>query len=667
MQKAPFSGITALDPNESLYTDNSAFVQRDRFEIDRELKLGVKTHRHNGLAGLANPVSAPSGLVIGSGGSIPAGLSLTLGVTYQDPDGGETLVGPTTLVTTPSPVQAPTTQLAAAIEYTAGILDVDTFTYAFTYVDGSGGETPLGPPTVVVRSPGFANARVKLSGQAPGGEFPDAAIVAARIYRARAGGEFVFLAEVGTGTFTDDGSVSPDCDRHPPNFNLNSTGGANQIEVTLPPNPPTGSGNVERAFINLYCSQSGTFDESCLVGRYPTGSAGASLFVTSLDLLDAQPPDVNRSFGGAAQIDPDTELLDWHWKRPVANEGALPEDAEAGDARVALDTGTIWVYDGVIWKEAVGAGGSGKEYTDTFPAGLLDADWHFLLGEFPLVETEALEAKAEGLVGTAPEGGQLGRTEEASAGSVEIDYVLDTAETGLNYQVGVVGKWIDRENYLIAWRFEGSPYMEILGKWENQEVINVFLRKEEHPEVPGQPASGEKVTMRLTYNDELLQFDWVASAGNFEMKRTVAELIEEQPTHEAGILALLAAVGMPGLLLQPEGIGEEIRVTRFRFVESLGGAVAGHISVTDGTTNVSKVEELEVKGKEGVKAEVTEPSSGKALVTVSAPGAMGVVWCGEDLTKARPSGFDSVTWITQGKGEEEPEHMAVHDLLYALP
>lgn len=359
MQKAPFSGITALDPNESIYTDNSAFVSRDRFEIDRELKLGVKTHRHNALSGLSNPVSPPSGLVVGSGGSIPAGISLTLGVTYVDVDGGETLVGPTALVTTPSPVQAPTSELTAAVETTAGTLDVDTFTYAFTYVDGSGGETPLGPPVVVVRPPGFANAKIKLQGFAPGSEFPEPAIVAARLYRARAGGEYVFLAEVVTNTFTDDGSVSPDCDRHPPSFNLNTTGGANQIQVTLPENPVVGSGHVGSAFISLYCSQSGTFDESCLVGRYPTGSAGAKVFVTSLSLLDAQPPDVNRSFGGAAQIDPDTELLDWHWKRPVAGSGLLsPGGAVNGDARVVLEDGSIWVFTGGEWKLA-SAGGSG--------------------------------------------------------------------------------------------------------------------------------------------------------------------------------------------------------------------------------------------------------------------------------------------------------------------
>lgn len=371
MQKTPFAGLTALEPNESVYSDNSAFVERDRFEIDRELKIGVKTHRHDGKDGLAAPVHAPSGHVVGSGGSIPAGISLTLGLTFQDAQGGETILSPTQLVTTPSPVQAPTSQLTAVAEYTAGTLTVDTYTYAFTYLDSLGGETPLGPGVVVTRDPGFADAKIKLEGLKTGGTYPDASIVAARLYRARAGGEYVRLADVTANTFTDDGSVSPDCDSHPPSFNLNTTGGANQVVVTLGAAESQTADEVGRSFINLYCSQSGTFDESCLVGQYPTGSAGATTFITSLALLNAQPPDVNRSFGGADKVDPDTELLDWHWKRPVSGSALLDtEGAEEGDARVVLFDGSIWVFTEGEWKLASAGGGGGGS-----TAGAMGAVW----------------------------------------------------------------------------------------------------------------------------------------------------------------------------------------------------------------------------------------------------------------------------------------------------
>lgn len=355
MQKTPFAGLTVLEPNESLYSDNAAFIERDRFEIDRELKIGVKTHRHDALAGLHAPIHGPSGVVIGSGGSVPAGVALTLGLTFVDAQGGETLLGPTQLVTTPSPIQAPTTGLVGTPEYSAGSLGVDTYTYAITYRDENGGETPLGPPVVITRDPGYANATIVISNIKPGGEWPEPSIAAAILYRARAGGEYVRLAEVTTDAFADDGSVSPDCDIHPPSFNTNTTGGTNQIKVTLGSAEVAGSGEVERAAIRLYCSQSGIFDEDCLVGSYPTGSAGATTFIQSLALLAGQPPDLNRSFGGADKIDPDTELLDWHWKRPVSKVGELPVSAEEGDVRAILSAEgpTFYVYLKGSWQKLV--------------------------------------------------------------------------------------------------------------------------------------------------------------------------------------------------------------------------------------------------------------------------------------------------------------------------
>lgn len=41
---------------------------------------------------------------------------------------------------------------------------------------------------------------------------------------------------------------------------------------------------------------------------------------------------------------------DVHWKTPVANQAALPATSnQAGDTRVTLDTGMIWVWDGSNW------------------------------------------------------------------------------------------------------------------------------------------------------------------------------------------------------------------------------------------------------------------------------------------------------------------------------
>lgn len=370
MEKTTFIGLTVLDPNESIYADNSAFITRDRREIDRGLHIGIKTHRHDGSPGLSNPLVAPSGLVIGSGGTIPGGISLTLGYTLEDAAGGETLISPTTLVTTPNPLEPPLTAPTAVASYLEGELDVDTFTYAVTWSDGEGGETPLGPSVTVSRDPGFANGQIELDGLDAGMEAAGA--VEWRLYRARSGGVYVLLATGSTAKFTDDGETAAQCDVNPPTFNVNTTGSVNQLQFSI----PAGSAVAGATFINLYASQAGDFAESCLLAQVPVGSAGASPIFSSLELLDAQPPDVNRSYGGANQIDPDTELIDYHWKRPVETVGDLPEEAEEGDVRAisGAATPTIYIFLSGEWQEWEGAGGAAG-FTDDFPGEELNPEW----------------------------------------------------------------------------------------------------------------------------------------------------------------------------------------------------------------------------------------------------------------------------------------------------
>jgi hypothetical protein len=53
MRKTLFAGLTVLSPDESLLSDDGAFIGRDRETIDRFLEIGAKTHRHTGLPGLS--------------------------------------------------------------------------------------------------------------------------------------------------------------------------------------------------------------------------------------------------------------------------------------------------------------------------------------------------------------------------------------------------------------------------------------------------------------------------------------------------------------------------------------------------------------------------------------------------------------------------------------
>jgi hypothetical protein len=342
MEKTPFAGLTVLEPGEGLDSDNGAFIDADRFTIDGLLRLGAKLHRHNEEAGLLNPTVPASGAVVASGGTIASDQTISLGYTLEDGQGGETMLSPLAVVSTGSPMDVPIAAPSGAIDYSAGSLLVDTYYYAATWTDGDGGETPAGPAVGVERAPGFASGQVKLTNLAYG--MTAAGAVEWRLFRAIGGGTYDLLTTGGVGqdSFTDNGTTSVDCDVHPPTDSQNTTGRVNTLLVTLPKT----NANISRAsFINLYGSVTGDFGEASSLGQYPVASAGATVSFTSLNFNDASPPDVNLSIGGAHLIDPDTELLDWHWLRPVAASATLAS-GEQGDVRLALDVGRLYAVVG---------------------------------------------------------------------------------------------------------------------------------------------------------------------------------------------------------------------------------------------------------------------------------------------------------------------------------
>lgn len=349
MRKTQFAGLTVLEPGEGLDTDNGAFIDRDRNTIDHFLRLGAKLHRHNGLAGLSNPTQAASGSVIASGGTIPSNLTISLGYTLEDSVGGETMISPLAVVSTGPPMDIPPAAPSAAVDYSAGALMADTYYYAITWIDGDGGETPAGPAVSVERGPA-PSGQIKLSNLTYG--MAAAGAVGWRLFRAIGGGSYDLLTtgSIGTDTFTDNGSAEVNCDLHPPTDSQNNTNSTNTLQVKL----PNADSNMSSAtFINLYMSLSGDFGEASSLGQYPLASAGKTATFTSLEINDLTPPDVNLSIGGASLIDPDTELLDWHWKRPVA-ASALLGSGLVGDVRLVTGTGLLY---GVLSASASAAPG----------------------------------------------------------------------------------------------------------------------------------------------------------------------------------------------------------------------------------------------------------------------------------------------------------------------
>lgn len=356
MHSTFFAGLTELEPWEPISTDGSAIQARNPSITDHFLKIGVVTHRHDAHAALADPVVAPSAAVVSSGGAIPAGLTIELGVTVTDADAGETLLSPTVSVATGGGLSRPESAPVVEADYTGGTLRTDTYFYGVTLLDGGGGETSIGPMAQVTREPGYASGQVQVSGLFDLIDGTEA--VAWKLYRATGGSDWAYIASGVEDTFTDTGGICADCSAQPPREGTNTTGQTSLLQVTLPSFP---SGAVDYL---VYATLDGSFSAPSLLGSYPVASAGAVVEYPTLDFLDGRPPLVSTCVPGASKIDPDTDLLDWHWKRPVASAAALPVDAEEGDVRVTLDDGQVHVYVGGAWAGGGGGGGGSAFFGD---------------------------------------------------------------------------------------------------------------------------------------------------------------------------------------------------------------------------------------------------------------------------------------------------------------
>lgn len=360
--KTPFAGYEALGPGDPLSSDGYALQARNPFIADLMAKLGAVLHRHDAHDPMANPSAAPDVEATDTGGSIDAGTTISVQYTLSDPQGGETLPTDPVQVVIGGGYQDPTGAPTVAVDFSAGTLLASTPMYAVSVTDGLGGETALGPPVSVTVSPA-ASAQALLSGLSAitNTSSSNDADAGWRLWRSMDGGVTWDLMSTGpadTDTWTDDGSSVGDCSVSP--LTQGTTGSTGAFSVNVPAGQP-----AEATFINIYGCTDGAFISPCLLGTYPITDAGTAQTYDAIAVQGGSPPGVSTCVGGANQIDPDTDILDWPWQRPVATAADLPTDGnDTGDVRVTQDTGDIYAWDGTEWVAKVSTGISSVEVSD---------------------------------------------------------------------------------------------------------------------------------------------------------------------------------------------------------------------------------------------------------------------------------------------------------------
>lgn len=336
-----FAGLEELAPGDMLSADGYRFQAVNPSIIDKLLRVGAVTHKHDGHAALANPGVAPTVGTKATGGTIPAATTVSVVHTWVDKHGGETLPSPVASKETAAGLPDPSAAPTLVADYTAGALLAGNWTYALTVTDGVGGETAIGPSATVTVDPGHAKARVALSGlKAILEEVTLAPAAEWRLWRKQEGGAWYLMSTGKGATLDDEGTLPGDCTVEPPE--TSTVLGTNLIEVTVPAAP----GGAE--FFRVYICTDGLFTSPCFVAQYPLTEIGKVITFTALALLTGLPPLVSQTFPGAVKIDPDTDMVEWPWKRSVAKVANLPvEGNEEGDVRLVRETQQLWMWDNV--------------------------------------------------------------------------------------------------------------------------------------------------------------------------------------------------------------------------------------------------------------------------------------------------------------------------------
>lgn len=347
-EKTTNVGLQKLGPGDSFSTDDYQFTDRDRDVIDRLLARGASTHVHTGANASDNsPDTAPDLSLATTGGTIPAGTTVYYKFTYVDENGSETTASPEASVTTANAISEPGGATLSQSD-TGGTLLPGTYTYALSAWVGSNTVETKAPETRFITLPaGSSTYQITLTLPS----LPSGAD-GFNIYRRKPGqSKLFFLAEVDMtvatppSDYTDDGSVSEDCDRSVPTKNV--TNASNKITVTLPGATPTVPDGFTWKLYRTYVQ--GDYSNSLLHHVVEETSEGSGVITTQFEDTGTgtsvgQPPSQSESLAQPSKINLNnaTEVQN---KLPLGHVSGFPQAITfTFPGQVETATGTVqWI------------------------------------------------------------------------------------------------------------------------------------------------------------------------------------------------------------------------------------------------------------------------------------------------------------------------------------
>lgn len=220
-------GLYRLGPGSKLTDHSHKFGDRDRVTIDRALRLGAEDHHHDGAVPSHTVPAAPGLTLDVSSGSIGAGLRVYYRYTLVDVDGAEGLGSAVSFLDTPAPLNEAAAATLSRSSAGGSLLPGQYFYVLSAYTNVTTQETRAVAPTpITVPAGSVTNIVSLLMPTLPAGA------TGFNIYRKGPGdARYNFLASTAAGSYTDTGSVEPDCNRTIPV--ANSTNAANAVTVGI--------------------------------------------------------------------------------------------------------------------------------------------------------------------------------------------------------------------------------------------------------------------------------------------------------------------------------------------------------------------------------------------------------------------------------------------------
>lgn len=339
-----------LRSGESFSLNSYQFTDADRDRMDTLIALGAETHRHTGATAAAANVSSAPTLVLDTGGTLPAGVTIRYKVSLIDPNGLESAASPEGSISTPAPVASPGAPSAAAGPSFGG-LTPGAYYYAVSgYTGTATQETLVGAPGYVTLVPGQEAALVTFPSLPAGAD-------GFNLYRQSPGESSLFFLQSFPGSpvsWEDTGAVSELCDRRTPN--ANTTGSSNKVTVTLPVALPA-TGWTWRIYRTLVASN---YSNSLYHHVVETTTEFGTIVVTDWDDVGGptsagQPSNLSRIVGSPSKIDLATESTG---ALPLARVNVFPvvvTFAYVGEQMVAQGS-SVWVNEypiaRVLWARA---------------------------------------------------------------------------------------------------------------------------------------------------------------------------------------------------------------------------------------------------------------------------------------------------------------------------